>query len=105
MSAVTRILGTSRSGGVRAGRGLTFAVCEVDDLGVQAVHPEFGGLVYAVGHGLPEDTAVQQWVSEMTTGGDERKPKAAATVIRNYGVPATILDDAVGDRRLLSNPA
>lgn len=49
-------------------------------------------------------TAVQQWVSEMTTGGDDRKPKAAATVIRNYGVLAAILDDAVRDRRLLSNP-
>lgn len=51
-------------------------------------------------------TAVQQWVSEMTTGdGDEKKPKSATTVIRAYGVLASILDDAVDDRRILSNPA
>jgi integrase len=51
-------------------------------------------------------SAVQQWVSEMTTGdGAGRKPKAGATVIRNYGVLAAILDEAVKDRRLLSNPA
>jgi integrase len=42
----------------------------------------------------------------MTTGdGADRKPKAGATVIRNYGVLAAILDEAVKDRRLLSNPA
>lgn len=54
-------------------------------------------------------TAVQQWVSEMTTGDVEatpaRKPKGATLVIRAYGVLASILDDAVSDRRTLSNPA
>jgi integrase len=54
-------------------------------------------------------TAVQQWVSEMTVGDTEttpaRKPKGATLVIRAYGVLAAILDDAVSDRRTLSNPA
>jgi integrase len=54
-------------------------------------------------------TAVQQWVSEMTQGDPDatpaRKPKGATLVIRAYGVLASILDDAVSDRRTLSNPA
>jgi integrase len=54
-------------------------------------------------------TAVQQWVSEMTLGDAEampvRKPKGATLVIRAYGVLAAVLDDAVSDRRILSNPA
>jgi integrase len=54
-------------------------------------------------------TAVQQWISEMTVGDAEalppRKPKGATLVIRAYGVLAAILDDAVSDRRTLSNPA
>lgn len=54
-------------------------------------------------------TAVQQWVSEMTTGDPDatpaRKPKGATLVIRAYGVLASILDDAVSDRRTLSNPS
>jgi integrase len=44
-------------------------------------------------------TAVQQWVADL--GGE----RGATTVIRAYGVLASILDDAVDDRRLLSNPA
>ncbi|MET4618676.1 integrase [Arthrobacter sp. 2762] len=54
-------------------------------------------------------TTVQQWVSEMTLGDQNakppRKPKGATLVIRAYGVLAAILDDAVSDRRTLSNPA
>ena len=54
-------------------------------------------------------TAIQQWVSEMTAGDAKaqpvRKPKGATTVIRSFGVLAAILDDAVDDRRILSNPA
>jgi integrase len=54
-------------------------------------------------------TAVQQWVSELTLGDPDaappRKPKGATLVIRAYGVLAAILDDAVSDRRTLSNPA
>ncbi|WAH99285.1 tyrosine-type recombinase/integrase [Arthrobacter sp. MMS18-M83] len=34
-----------------------------------------------------------------------RKPKGATLVIRAYGVLAAILDEAVSDRRMLSNPA
>ncbi|WP_246021364.1 tyrosine-type recombinase/integrase [Arthrobacter echini] len=34
-----------------------------------------------------------------------RKPKGATLVIRAYGVLASVLDDAVSDRRMLSNPA
>lgn len=54
-------------------------------------------------------TAVQQWVSELTVGDPDatppRKPKGATLVIRSYGVLASILDDAMSDRRTLSNPA
>ncbi|UYY81990.1 site-specific integrase [Arthrobacter sp. YA7-1] len=54
-------------------------------------------------------TDVQQWVSGLTTGDQSaeppRKPKGATLVIRAYGVLASILDDAVSDRRTLSNPA
>jgi integrase len=54
-------------------------------------------------------TAVQQWVSELSSGDAKamppRKPKGATLVIRAYGVLAAILDDAVSDRRMLSNPA
>ncbi len=54
-------------------------------------------------------TAVQQWVSDLRVGDENavpaRKPKSATVVIRAYGVLAAILDDAVDDRRLLSNPA
>jgi integrase len=54
-------------------------------------------------------TAVQQWVSEMTLGDPgetpPRKPKGATLVIRAYGVLASVLDDAVSDRRTMSNPA
>jgi integrase len=42
---------------------------------------------------------VQAWVSTMTL------ESGATTVIRNYGVLASILDTAVKDRRLNSNPA
>lgn len=42
-------------------------------------------------------TDVQVWVTELTGG--------ATTVLRSYGVLASILDVAVRDRRILSNPA
>ncbi|MHA7271608.1 tyrosine-type recombinase/integrase [Arthrobacter sp. HLT1-20] len=51
-------------------------------------------------------TSVQQWISDLTTGdGKKRKPKSATVVIRAYGILAGILDSAVDDRRILSNPA
>lgn len=50
-------------------------------------------------------TAVQQWVSDMSAGVNGGKPKGATLVIRAYGVLAAILDDAVADRRTISNPA
>ena len=50
-------------------------------------------------------TAVQQWVSELSAGANGGKPKGATLVIRAYGVLAAILDDAVADRRTISNPA
>ena len=42
-------------------------------------------------------TDVQAWVTELTGG--------ATTVLRSFGVLASILDVAVRDRRILSNPA
>ena len=69
------------------------------------VLPTWGGMAVAD----IRKTAVQQWVSEMTLGDPDdvppRKPKGATLVIRAYGILASILDDAVSDRRALSNPA
>ncbi|WP_120339237.1 tyrosine-type recombinase/integrase [Cryobacterium soli] len=50
-------------------------------------------------------TAVQAWVSSLTAGTGEAAGKVATTVLRAYGVLAAILDAAVKDRRLHSNPA
>lgn len=55
---------------------------------------------------------VQAWVSALTTGkavtghkGSTTGPKSATVVIRAYGILAAILDVAVLDRQLSSNPA
>lgn len=54
-------------------------------------------------------TDVQSWLSSLTMGDPgavpSRKPKSATVVARAYGVLASILDDAVDDRRLSINPA
>jgi integrase len=69
------------------------------------VLPRWGGVAVAD----VRKTAVQQWVSEMSQGDataiPPRKPKGATLVIRAYGILAAILDDAVSDKRTLSNPA
>jgi integrase len=46
---------------------------------------------------------VQSWVTALTAG--DTKPRSATTVLRAYGVLASILDVAVRDRRIASNPA
>ncbi len=49
---------------------------------------------------------VQTWVSELSHGTTEgRKAKSPALVHRAYGILAAILDIAVRDRRIPSNPA
>jgi len=49
---------------------------------------------------------VQSWVARLSTGEPGRsRPKSAALVHRCYGVLASILDAAVKDRRIPSNPA
>lgn len=61
-------------------------------------------------------SAVQAWISRMSEGApndesDESeipradRPKSAALVLRAYGILAGILDTAVKDRRIPSNPA
>lgn len=52
-------------------------------------------------------TAVQNWVSGLTTGSEAKKskPQSATVVIRAFGVLASILDEAVDDRRILTNAA
>ena len=56
-------------------------------------------------------SAVQSWVSAMgrevtdAEGKITRSASGAVTIIRAYNVLAGILDDAVRDRRLVSNPA
>ncbi|GAA0990110.1 site-specific integrase [Subtercola frigoramans] len=59
------------------------------------VNPVWG----TVSVGDVRHTDVQNWVSELS------KKRGATTVIRAYGVLAAILDSAVRDRRLPSNPA
>lgn len=53
---------------------------------------------------------VQTWISELSAGTAKTlhtKPgkRGATTVIRAYGVLAAIIDTAIRDRRILSNPA
>jgi integrase len=55
-------------------------------------------------------TDVQTWISEMTVGTAKSKsttpgPRSATVVLRNYGILAAILDNAVKDRRITSNRA
>lgn len=54
-------------------------------------------------------TKVQEWVSSLTVGDKTAEPpvlpKSATTIIRAFGVLASILDGAVDDRRILTNPA
>ncbi|MGG5172687.1 tyrosine-type recombinase/integrase [Pseudarthrobacter sp. J1738] len=56
-----------------------------------------------------QKTDIQEWVSRLTVGDNTVKPpvtaKSATTVIRAFGVLASILDGAVDDRRVLVNPA
>jgi len=68
------------------------------------VEPRWGGTpINAV-----QFTDVQTWVSEMTVGSAKSKstnpgPRSATVVLRNYGILAAILDQAVRDRRISSN--
>ena len=50
-------------------------------------------------------SGVQQWVADMTKGVGEAKPLSATVVLRTHGVLASILDAAVRDRLIPSNPA
>lgn len=59
------------------------------------VQPRWGAVAVAD----VRTSAVQSWVTEFSTD------KSATTVLRAYGVLAGILDAAVKDRRILSNPA
>ena len=59
------------------------------------VEPRWG----AVSVGEVRHSDVQAWVSELS------KRRGASTVLRVYGVLAGVLDVAVKDRRILSNPA
>ncbi len=63
------------------------------------VEPKWGGRrVGEIRH-----SEVQNWVTAFTRG--DGKPRSATTVLRAYGVLAGILDTAVMDRRIPSNPA
>jgi integrase len=65
------------------------------------VEPRWGR--YSVGderHG-----EVQAWISGLSTELVNAKPRSATTVIRVHGVLAAILDAAVKDRRINTNPA
>lgn len=48
---------------------------------------------------------VQAWITRLSLGESTGRPLGATSVIRAHGVLASILDSAVKDRRLYSNPA
>lgn len=50
-------------------------------------------------------SAVQQWIADLSRGNEATKPLGATVVIRTHGVLASILDTAVRDRLIPSNPA
>ena len=50
-------------------------------------------------------SAVQSWVSTLANGSATGRPKSAALVLRAHGALAAILDVAVRDHRIGSNPA
>jgi integrase len=50
-------------------------------------------------------TEVQTWVADLARGTAEKRGMSAASVLRAHGVLAGILDHAVRDRRIPSNPA
>lgn len=56
--------------------------------------------------GAIRHSEVQAWVSDLSRGDfKSRKPKSPTLVHRSYGILAAILDIAVKDRRIPSNPA
>lgn len=69
------------------------------------VEPAWGGI--SVGDIRHSD--VQTWVSQLATGdaktAHDAGPRSATVVIRAYGILAAILDAALRDRRISSNPA
>jgi hypothetical protein len=50
-------------------------------------------------------TEVQTWVADLARGSHEKRAMSATSVLRAHGVLAGILDNAVRDRRIASNPA
>ena len=49
--------------------------------------------------------AVQEWVAELTNGSSHGRPRSASLVLRAHGILSAILEAAVRDRRIGSNPA
>lgn len=48
---------------------------------------------------------VQTWVADLARGSEEKRAMSATSVLRAHGVLAAILDNAVRDRRIATNPA
>lgn len=85
----------------------------IDDAWRVYVAPRWGGMqVSAITHG-----DVRTWVSQLSAGtaktnrrdhirtkGQGARPKSATVVIRAYGVLSAVLEVAVKDRRIPSNP-
>ncbi|GAA4163824.1 tyrosine-type recombinase/integrase [Gryllotalpicola daejeonensis] len=65
------------------------------------VKPKWGGLRV----GTIRHSDVQSWVSELSSGGATGKPKSATIVRRCHDILAGILDTAVRDHLIPSNPA
>lgn len=65
------------------------------------VAPAWGGVPV----GEVRFSSVQSWIADLSRGDGARAAKSAASVLRAYGVLARILDSAVRDHRIASNPA
>lgn len=65
------------------------------------VVPFWGGVSLTAIH----HSDVQAWITRLSLGESTGRPLGATSVIRAHGVLASILDRAVKDRRIHSNPA
>lgn len=55
--------------------------------------------------GTIRHTEVQAWITELSTGTESKKPKSPTIVRRSHDILAGILDNAVKDHLIPSNPA
>jgi hypothetical protein len=97
--ATVRQLGTAWLGGQTHLKPSSTAV--VESAWRLHVEPTWGGKTV----GEVRFTEVQTWIADLSRGGPDKRAMSATSVLRAHGVLAGILDNAVRDRRIASNPA